>query len=853
MSVSIAESGSSSIHSEHDAINNIVKLKLNKPKSWNWELSTSKSSPHICFPHIVLYDDKDNLLAEANEANCIINGATGVNQRANNNRASRNSVLSNSDHLSDVSGKLRRPWKSRTSINSPENERARIINSTELIDCTVEDDENGPSAIFLRSDSDASSRSNNSRTHRKCKRSVSTNSCDVTEFLEEFVTDLRRQGIDCKVRRKNSSERTSSQHSNSIRSIGNGSNAAVDEIQAAVRCNGTKTVQRQQPSIVERLDSENVGNVAIVDDIAQQQEQQEQPEERLPEIPILVYSERGLLQRDLNAKEFDNMRGREGNAYRRFPTSSANDIKRNETKTRNLSNDRNINSIVEKVAGATAATDKRNGTSTTEMAAPAAPASTARINRPKLNIQKSKSALEMPSVNMVSGQMNDKKKTRRNHSAKTATGDSTSYLERLSQFKRRSSSTDSQALDELNAIFADVSELKQPKYRLQSSPAGTLVVLEESFRQRKVRRRARKCSNIYEDEEPIVRPEKIVQKFTYSGNRANGDEPCTPTSERHVFERALSVKKEVAGDTYNHNDKFASRYEKAIANIDSLISKVILSHTDADNNKIDEQLNELGAASARADAERKSADDNVVAHNDDSDNPMADANNSNSIASHHKSSAIHAEDNALNGNSISTLIKKNNANHQQQQHRDEHVQPSPQQPHYAADHKNKICNPNGIVAAHINEGDKIANAAVNVDGGGSSSSVDNNAYVKQKKFKRKTNCSANNGLGNGVTMDNGNAASETGAEKMTSARKSYGWGKICRSASAGSQRFHLLSSSSDESSSDDDDIAGHNGQINNALRCDNRRANSKRNARRITTDGQQSASCENGKSFTNDY
>lgn len=833
MSISIAESGSSSLHSEHDTINNIVKLKLNKPKSWNWELSTSKSSPHICFPHIILYDDKNNLLAEASEANFVINGATGSNQPPNNNNTSRNLTFPNNDyHLNDVGKKLLKHSASKTSISSKENERARIINSTELIDCTVEDDEILPSAIFLRSDSELSGRSNSSKTSRKCKRSVSTNSCDVNEFLEEVVSDLKRQGIDCKVRRKNNSERTNSHHSNSIKIIsGNNKNIVVDDAQASIKFDNSnrRTLQRQ-PSIVEQVGTENIGNGAVAGDSIEQ--------ERLPEIPILVYSERGLLQRDLNAKEFDNMRNREGNTYRRFPTCTANYNNRNEMKTRNLSNDRNINSIVEKAAP----TKDRNKVSGTEKAATA---SSLEINRPKLNIQKSKSALEMPSVNMLNGQLNDKKKTRRIHSAKTATGDSTSYLERLSQFKRRSSSTDSQALEELNACSGDVNELNQPRYRLNSSLAGTLVVLEESFRQRKVRRRSRKCSNIYEDEESAIRPEKIVQKFTYNGNGVNSDEPRTPTTERHVFERGLSLKKEIVGATYNHSDKFASRYEKAIANIDSLISKVILSHADADNNKMEEKLNENLLATAMAAVESKSTVDAVDGADDD-DNPMADVNNSNSIAIHHKSSAIHSEDNTLNANSISTLIKKN-SNHQQDDEKQQ--QERRQQSHHtsssADDHKNILYHHNGAVARHINEKDEIAKVAGNVNGSG-----DNNAYVKQKKFKRKINCIANNCIGNSATMGHTNTAGEDVAEKLQSVKKSLSWRntRICRSASTDSQRFHLLSSSSsDESSSDDDDDTRHNGQINSVFRCDNKLANSRHNTRRI--DENISTSCQNGKSF----
>lgn len=45
-----------------------IKLCLNKPKSWNWELTTSKSSPNIIFPKIQLVNKKGIVLAEADEA-----------------------------------------------------------------------------------------------------------------------------------------------------------------------------------------------------------------------------------------------------------------------------------------------------------------------------------------------------------------------------------------------------------------------------------------------------------------------------------------------------------------------------------------------------------------------------------------------------------------------------------------------------------------------------------------------------------------------------------------------------------------------------------------------------------------
>lgn len=721
MSVSIAESVSSSLH-DHD--NNIVKLKLKKPKSWNWELSTSKSSPHICFPRILLYDDKNNLLAEANEADRVINGITESNYPLAPN--GWNSSI-NAKNDTGTGGRVSRRSSSKTSLASGatnSNDRSRIINSTELIDCT---EDTPPPVEVYRSDSDASSASTASK-YRKCKRSVSTNSCDVTEFLEEFMSDLKRQGIDCKVRQKNSSERSSSSHhNNSIKTAHNVvENATADG----------KSVQRKKSLIETFNDSKN----AVP-----------QSDSRPAEIPILVYSERGLIQRDFNAKEFDGMRNR-GKAYRRSSTCNLDEIKR-------------IESIAERA----------DDTTVNCVAAEDTVEAADEINRPRYGIQKSKSALDVATSGQMGGDgcgPKEKRKTRRVHSAKTAkaTGGSNSILERLAQFKRRSSSTDSQTLEEL-ASFAEICDRNEPTYRLQSSPAGTLVVCEESFRNRKVRRRLRKCSNIYEDDEPTVCPKKVVQKFAYNGEKMEiVDEPGTSFHGQRTID--------THGGTYNSTDKFPSRYEKAIANIDNLISKVILSHTDVDLNK----LTKL---------------DPSAVHDEPIDFDAIDTTNSHPV----EMDAIRSTDNAFDGNTISTFIIS-----EINQQRDQ--QPlTPSSP-----------------SCSLADASDDEMAIVNYGGTG------NNKRAKQKKCKRKISCNHNNGNGNG----NGNAAAASTAtrcahcddvadvddvdsmEKLKRAKKPSNGRKMRRSASAGSDRFNLSTSSDDGDNNGpdngDDDAAGRTGR-----------------------------------------
>lgn len=50
----------------------LIKLSLKKPKQWNWELTTSKSSSNIAFPTIQLFDENSQtLLAVAHEADFV--------------------------------------------------------------------------------------------------------------------------------------------------------------------------------------------------------------------------------------------------------------------------------------------------------------------------------------------------------------------------------------------------------------------------------------------------------------------------------------------------------------------------------------------------------------------------------------------------------------------------------------------------------------------------------------------------------------------------------------------------------------------------------------------------------------
>lgn len=191
---------------QHQSENNILKLKLKKPKSWNWELSTSKSSANIDFPRILLYDSNNKLLADVNEADFIVNGKenepfTPINLSLSSNSSKRN--------------RLRKSCSfsvSNLSLNSTRN-----------------------SSLTIRSD-----RSNDRCSSLKSDKSLKTRS-----------------------------------RSHSITS------------QCTLQNDGTDESTRNELQVPSKT------------------------EEKLSEVPIYIYSAKGLIKRDFNAKEFDAIRNRQ--------------------------------------------------------------------------------------------------------------------------------------------------------------------------------------------------------------------------------------------------------------------------------------------------------------------------------------------------------------------------------------------------------------------------------------------------------------------------------------------------------------------------------------------------------------
>lgn len=399
-------------------IKDLLNLKLKKPKSWNWELSTSKSSSSINFPRIRLYDHRNNLLAEADESDQLVNNTNHSQQHNPSSSAS-----------------------SQKPIN-----RLKAESFRQHVDV--------------------------GRSHtRSVSRSKTT---DMSDFLDEIRKEMLDQGFKCKV--------TERGRSSSRKRIDSGN--VVDEI---------ATLTPQAPTI------ENKEAIQI--------------EPR----PIIVFSERGPLQRDQNAKEFKKPNDE---IKATLPLKSAlenNQISKTKASINNsiLPDEDSISQLIPTV---------------------------------NYSMAKSKSAAD------VAGK---KKMYRRTHSTNSPSRFSSSILERFSVTKRRSSSTDSEAghneedhhhhqhqqLDDITLGFQ-----QPPNYITRTCPAGTLIVCKDSFKTQRGRRRNASTPRRSTTQEPTDIKQLMMQ------------------NPQHSLLMAKST---------------AISYDKAIENIDNLISRAISSSSSA--------------------------------------------------------------------------------------------------------------------------------------------------------------------------------------------------------------------------------------------------------------------------------
>lgn len=334
--------------------NNIVKLKLKKPKSWNWELSTSKSSAHIDFPRVLLYNADGELLADIGEADLI------------------------------VSGKENEPYM------PPHRSLSELSEANTLRKCSS----------FCVTSSSLRSLSNPSVT---IGSSGSTGSKSFSGKISSSNTDIPQKCI----------------RSNSV---------SFNQTNAF----NTHANVHEKPSIA----SATTSKVDISD----------QPEE-----PIYIYSAKGLVKRDFNAKEFDAIRNRSNSQ----PNNEYAPVVQSEKSSRQHDSCRK--------------TDPRKKNHQLDIL-PTPP--------DKISLVKCQSMAEI--VENDSTQKKFKRKIRRTRSSASTKCSTKCVMRSMS-----SSSSDDNATKQTS---------KKPMYRIQKCAAGALIVPENNSTNRRVRRRQRSKS-----------------------------------------------------------------------------------------------------------------------------------------------------------------------------------------------------------------------------------------------------------------------------------------------------------------------------------------------------------------------
>lgn len=486
-----------------DSENSIIKLKLKKPKSWNWELSTSKSSPNINFPKILLYDHKNNLLAETDESNCIVNDKSD-SKLTNGKVTGKNKILSSSSTVSSKKNETKRSPKTNIDSNCiynnidpnqshpPQQIRTESLSHPNKIDANFIGTPIEPLQYL---------------DCRKRSRSVSFN--EMKHFLNNLKHQLNGSGIDCKITNHNSERK----HPNRI-----GSSNEYKHL------NGN-------------FNGNQLRRIKSISDINQAKKGSKQnlPEPVTPSMYNGKLGEKGALRKSFKGKEYAGM----------SPSSC-----------RTIYNVENVDEHER------TAIEAVNGTDIFKNDVHLSGNQTTTSNRNNFLLTKSKSSMEVVSSG-GDGQRNEKKKYRRAHSTNSLRF-STSILERISEFKRRSSSTDSEGIGNKSA------EPTKPRYFLRTSQAGTLLICNESFKNKKIRRRRRSSSKRNENDECSA-GSRSVNGVIELKERSDGVEHRDDDTPFHTNE----TKKPLPEELNDNFDKCSKRYETAIANIDDLIAKVV--------------------------------------------------------------------------------------------------------------------------------------------------------------------------------------------------------------------------------------------------------------------------------------
>lgn len=491
-----------------DSENSIIKLKLKKPKSWNWELSTSKSSPNINFPKILLYDHKNNILAETDESNCVVNDKKDGKLK-NGKVVGRNQTLSSTSTVASNKNETKRSPKTNIDSNC-------IYSSIDPNPNHSTQTQNESLSHQSKNDTNSTSTLSEPLKYRR-KRSLSVSFNEMKHFLNNLKHQLNGSGIDCKIT-NHSSER---KYSNKIDSF------------------------NEHKHLNENFNETQLRRIKSISDINPTKKGSKQ---NLPEsATALMYNENGCeksaLRKSFKGKEYTGMPSSCRSSSCRTMCSVGNVDEHKRTATETVNGTDIFENDVYLTGNQT--TSKRNN----------------------FLLTKSKSSMEVVSSDV---QRTEKKKYRRAHSTNSLKF-SSSILERISEFKRRSSSTDS---EEIGSNSTEHTPTK-PRYFLRTSQAGTLLICNESFRNRR-RRRPRSYSKINENGECTgSRTVNDTMKSKEQKNASGDHRDNTDFFANGTYNGTLP---EESYENLDNFDKCSNRYETAIANIDDLIAKVVSSN-----------------------------------------------------------------------------------------------------------------------------------------------------------------------------------------------------------------------------------------------------------------------------------
>lgn len=159
----------------------LIKLCLKKPKKWNWELTTSKSSSNIAFPTIQLFDETTKtILAEASEAGFVASSKLSKSASVSKASSLRRNSLKMKIHHDSISEIFMEPV-----ITEPDDEKRRKSRSPAPVQWNSERD------MQLRDAKPKDSRKNNEKPRSRPSSSNSMRSRSSVSILER-ISELRR-------------------------------------------------------------------------------------------------------------------------------------------------------------------------------------------------------------------------------------------------------------------------------------------------------------------------------------------------------------------------------------------------------------------------------------------------------------------------------------------------------------------------------------------------------------------------------------------------------------------------------------------------------------------------------------